>query len=142
MSTFTLTKDGFEFTNSNNQVKNIIINDSTNKIDFTEFSISITEVENKEHDEAVAIAAKAAAIAANLGDDRKKDQGGDDNNDQGGDTRGRFKPQGSPVRERALTHACLLGISSFSLPLSPIPPARKKRANCPRRTTNTRRKLS
>ena len=67
MSTFTLTKDGFEFTNSNNQVKNIIINDSTNKIDFTEFSISITEVENKEHDEAAAVATKAEAIAANLG---------------------------------------------------------------------------
>ena len=87
MSTFTLTKDGFGFTNSNNQVKNIIINDSTNKIDFTEFSISITDVENKEQDESAAIAAKAAAIVANLGDqgeDGKKDEGGDGKKDEGG----------------------------------------------------------
>jgi hypothetical protein len=49
MSTLTITSTGIEFTNADNEVKSITIDDANNKIDFEQFSIITEEVENREY---------------------------------------------------------------------------------------------
>ena len=48
-SSFTLTKDGFEFKNANNETKSITIDDATNRVNFQQFSVTTPFVENREY---------------------------------------------------------------------------------------------
>jgi len=49
MSTFTMTSNGFIFTNTNNEEKVIEIDDATNTIDFQQLNISTPSISNKEY---------------------------------------------------------------------------------------------
>jgi len=49
MSSFSLTQNGFTYTNENNETKSIVIDNATNTIKFQKFNISTPSVTNKEY---------------------------------------------------------------------------------------------
>jgi hypothetical protein len=80
-SSFTLTKDGFEFKNANNETKSITIDDATNRVNFQQFSVTTPFVENREY-----VGSIVDAISLSGGDTATSPDSGDTISLSGGPT--------------------------------------------------------